>query len=70
MGINIDTQLFWTIITALLCYDLFFAVFNAFISRPSRKSIVEQYPGGVGPGGMIMRSQKSLQDEIVKHSDN
>lgn len=58
MTISIDQTLFWTVLSALIAYDLFNATIGRLLNR--RSSCLSVYDQGFGPRGMVVKSRDNI----------
>lgn len=69
MTISIDQTLFWTVLSALIAYDLFTVTLGRVLNR--RSNCLSVYDQGHGPRGMVVKSrdnicEKAPEDNAVK----
>lgn len=66
-NIQVNFEIFWSVIAALLAYDIIFGVLNGlggFISDRGRSRKSYAYGSkSSGPGGMVVRGRESLSAE-------
>lgn len=67
MTVTIDQTLFWTVLAALIAYDVFNIVLNKILCR--RSNCLSVYDQGFGPRGMVVKSRDTLGAKTPEVSD-
>lgn len=67
MTVTIDQTLFWTVLSALIAYDVFNIVLSKII--PRRSHCLSVYDQGFGPKGMVVKSRDNLGVKTPEVSD-